>query len=348
MLDYSNCALRFLLVHQVGSKFENQGVRCSVDFTDVQDEGVQDALIRLFFNPFKVPEYFQFASDAGLDHHPMYRYASEIFESPKNNLVPISEKIAGLLYDASENPNIKSGDVCIAYFGHVGSDGQHGEAIGVYKIEHVDTFLRFVQDPQSYSISTMEGLGLDKMDKACLILNQEQENGYKICCHSRSSNMNEALYWKEDFLGLEPRKDEYHQTEYALNLTKDFVTHQLGEEYDISKADQIALLNRSADYFKREEKFSPDQFAQDIFQDEGVINSFQQFTQDSEKSSGYSFTEDFDISEAAVKRNSKVFKSVLKLDKNFHVYIHGNRSMIERGVDENGKKFYKLFYDSEE
>ena len=56
----------------------------------------------------------------------------------------------------------------------------------------------------------------------------------------------------------------------------------------------------------------------------------------------------FDISTQAVKKQNRVFKSVLKLDKNFHVYIHGDKSLIERGYDEKtGKKFYKIYYDEE-
>jgi hypothetical protein len=60
------------------------------------------------------------------------------------------------------------------------------------------------------------------------------------------------------------------------------------------------------------------------------------------------FETSFDISEQAVKKQSRMFKSVLKLDKNFHVYIHGDRNLIEQGVDENGRKFYKIYYEKEE
>ena len=40
--------------------------------------------------------------------------------------------------------------------------------------------------------------------------------------------------------------------------------------------------------------------------------------------------------------------SVLKLDKNFHVYIHGKREYIEKGFDEEkGMHFYQLFFEEE-
>ena len=55
--------------------------------------------------------------------------------------------------------------------------------------------------------------------------------------------------------------------------------------------------------------------------------------------------DNFEISAQAVKQQARAFKSVLKLDKNFHIYIHGNREMIEQGIDENGRKYYKIYYE---
>ncbi|MEZ4893945.1 MAG: hypothetical protein R2778_13135 [Saprospiraceae bacterium] len=50
-----------------------------------------------------------------------------------------------------------------------------------------------------------------------------------------------------------------------------------------------------------------------------------------------------------MRKEFKVFKSVLKLDKNFHIYVHGRRDLIERGFDEQkGKKFYKVYYENED
>jgi len=55
----------------------------------------------------------------------------------------------------------------------------------------------------------------------------------------------------------------------------------------------------------------------------------------------------FEISAKAVKNQSRIFKNVLKLDKNFDIYIRGNRDLIEQGVDENGRKYYKIYYNEE-
>ena len=45
------------------------------------------------------------------------------------------------------------------------------------------------------------------------------------------------------------------------------------------------------------------------------------------------FADDFAISESAVKKQARTLKSVIKLDKNFHIYIHGDRNLIEQGED---------------
>jgi hypothetical protein len=41
-----------------------------------------------------------------------------------------------------------------------------------------------------------------------------------------------------------------------------------------------------------------------------------------------------------------VLKSVIKLDKNVHIYIHGNRDVVEQGEDGKGK-YYKIYYKEE-
>ena len=56
----------------------------------------------------------------------------------------------------------------------------------------------------------------------------------------------------------------------------------------------------------------------------------------------------FDISGAAVKKQARTYKSVLKLDKNFHIYIHGNKDVIEKGFDENkAMNYYKVYFKEE-
>ena len=63
---------------------------------------------------------------------------------------------------------------------------------------------------------------------------------------------------------------------------------------------------------------------------------------------GCNLKDSFTISTDAAKQAKKVFKSVIKLDKNFHLYIHGGRDRVEKGYDDDrGLNYYKLYFDAE-
>jgi hypothetical protein len=130
-------------------------------------------------------------------------------------------------------------------------------------------------------------------------------------------------------------------------MTKNFITEQLPKDYEIPKADQIDLLNRSVQFFKDNTEFDRDRFAQEVFQTEEVMGSFQRFGERFQEDRAVELQDNFAISADAVKKQARVFKSVLKLDKNFHIYIHGDRNKIEQGVDDSGRKYYKIYYEQE-
>ncbi len=174
----------------------------------------------------------------------------------------------------------------------------------------------------------------------------EESNGFKVCIID-SNKSKDTQYWKNDFLNIRPASDNYHFTKDFLSITKDYVTKQLNDDFEVSKADQIDLLNRSVDYFKTHETFDKTDFEKEVFQDSSVINSFRNFDESYRRDNEVELSDSFEISSQAVKKQARVFKSVLKLDKNFHIYIHGDRELIEQGVEKDGRKFYKIYYQDE-
>jgi hypothetical protein len=190
-------------------------------------------------------------------------------------------------------------------------------------------------------------LNIHKLDKGCLIFNTEKENGYLLSIIDNTNKGNEAQYWKDGFLSVLITNNNFNQTKQFLGITKQFVTKQLDEDFEVSKADKIDFLNRSVDYFKTRDTFDKQEFEKEVFHHPNIIKSFRQFDDNYRQENGVDLFDSFKISTQAVKKQARVFKSVLKLDKNFHIYIHGNRELIEQGVDENGRKFYKIFYEQE-
>jgi hypothetical protein len=77
-----------------------------------------------------------------------------------------------------------------------------------------------------------------------------------------------------------------------------------------------------------------------------VYEKFNQYKSEYAKAYDMEFSDNFTISESAVKKQARVLKSVIKLDNNFHIYIHGDRNLIEQGEDSKGK-FYKVYYQEE-
>ena len=90
-----------------------------------------------------------------------------------------------------------------------------------------------------------------------------------------------------------------------------------------------------------------EEFEKEVFQHPEMIESFRSFDQSYRQENEIDVADNFEISAQAVKKQARVFKSVLKLDKNFHIYIHGNKELIERGTDPDGRKFYKIYYERE-
>ena len=348
MITYIDAILKGMVIHQVGNQHEGQGFKISKDKVEIKDEILLDLLKQYFFSHFKEPEFYNFNIDLDdLSLHPMFGFISAIFDNP-STLYEQSIEITKHLYAQSSHPNIKAGDLMITYLKEILVDEEIVDAVGIFKSESKEAFLRLTNESENYKVDYDQGISVEKLDKGCLIFNTEAEEGYKICIIDKS-NKSEAMYWKEDFLKVKQRPDDYHHTQNYIQLTQSFVKERLQPLYDIDKTEEASIMHRSKSYFNNVEDFDADVYSKKIFMDNPqVINQFDRYKDEFKDDHSFAISEDFSISVPAVKKQGKVFKSVLKLDKNFHIYIHGNHSMIERGTEESGQKFYKIYYDNEQ
>ena len=131
-------------------------------------------------------------------------------------------------------------------------------------------------------------------------------------------------------------------------MARNLVVEKMPQEFDVSKADQDDMLNKSVKFFKDYESFTFDEFAQVVIQQPQVIESFNDYKTQFESERDITLADDFDINGQVVKQQSRNFKSVIKLDKNFHVYIHGDRDKLVKGVDATtGLHYYQLLFERE-
>jgi hypothetical protein len=311
----------------------------------VPTKELESILSKYFLSAFKTEEYSQLYHDVRLSLNEVYDYVSAIFKNP-NSLLEQSVNLAKHLYEQSTHPKIKGGEFYTVYFKDCIIDGETVNAVGLFKSENKDTFLKVFPSGDGFEIESEKGININKLDKGCLIFNTERENGYIVAVVDNTNKGIEAQYWIDDFLHVRPRKDEYYNTQNILSLCKNFVKNELPQQFDASKADQIDLLNKSVQFFKERDNFNIEEFAHEVIRQPEVIEKFNQYKSAYAKEYELEIADNFTISDSAVKKQSRVLKSVIKLDKNFDIYVHGNRQLIEQGSDDKGK-FYKIYYQEE-
>ena len=335
--------LKKLSVHVVGNKCKYEHLSKSKLPLELNDE-MREVMLNYFQKGFKGDEYFHFYHSSDLKMNEVFTYVSAIFDNPENHHEQ-SINLAQFLYDNSIHPKIKSGELFIAYFEGVNYKGEIVDAVGLFKTENKDLFLKVKHDDHFFDLETAKGININKLDKGCLVYNVNREDGYVIAVTDKT-NGTEAQYWTDEFLQVQQIEDEFYNTSKTMAVFKNYVEEVMPEEFELNRVDQADLLNRTMDFFSNQDHFSADNFAKDVLQQQALIESFNNFKSEYEYHTQEMLSDDFGIAENAVKKQKKYYKSVIKLDKNFHVYVHGDRSMIEHGEDAKGK-FYKLYFEEE-
>lgn len=347
MTGIKNVEIVQAIVHKVGNPTRGEVLKLSSNALSLNDTIVRELLVKYFLSPFNEHEQYHFTHMSDVNMNEVYTYVSEIFANPKN-FVAQSALLANFLYNKSTHAKVKEGELYVVHFNDVLIDNESVEAIGLFKSETKETFLKVFPHGQSWEVAAEDGIDINKLDKGCLILRQNRADGYVVLAIDNTNKQNDAQYWMQDFLQIERLANNYHHTNDMLSMCKLFIHNEMNERFEVQKPEQIDMLNRSMEYFKTKEQFEFEDFAKEVIHHEEVIDAFTQYKQTYENAKQVKLDDAFEIHLSAVRKQERNFKSILKLDKNFHVYIHGRRDLIERGIDEmSGKKFYKLYFDEE-
>ncbi|MDR1847493.1 MAG: nucleoid-associated protein [Bacteroidales bacterium] len=347
MMTCEDAAISKMVLHKVGNKTNNEPLGLSKAPFMLHPD-ISGLLLKYFLTPFKSNMYYNFAHESNLDLNKIFFYCREIFNNPSDSLFEQSCNIAAHLYDTSIHPNIKSGELYVTYLENCYLDGEILDAIGIFKSESKETYLKVYPQGEGFEIESDSGININKLDKGCIIFNKDSDKGYVVSVVDTISRGNEAVFWIDDFLHLKQRKDSYFNTEHAIEMCRGFVNEYLPTEFEMSKADQAELLSKSAEYFKEHNNFNIDDFRNTAFEQPELQNAFNNYKSNYEEEMDMEFENNFKVDDEAFRKGQRCFKSILKLDKNFTVYIHGKRERMESGTDkERNLKYYKFFYEEE-
>jgi len=341
MIQINEAIIRNTIFHHVD--LENTFLIPNEIVFDYSNEEEESILKRTFLNPFQSSYTTnEFAHDFNLELNTLFQLSNAIYSG--EDFVETSKNIYQHLINVSKHPNIKNGDLFIIKYDNIILDNKFFEGLGIYKIENKESFIETKKYGNKESgLTFKKGIGSKKLDKACLILFTEKPFTIFVIDDAKTG----TDYWQNEFIKLKPKKDNVNDTNQFLNLTKTFITKQLPYDFQATKADQIDLLNRSVGYFKSHDIFDKQEFEKEVFFHDNIISSFNDFDKSFRKQNEVDIADDFEISKQVVKKQERTFKSVLRLDKNFDIHIHGDKNFIEKGVEKDGRKYYKIYYEQE-
>lgn len=349
MIDFSRAQLTHYIVHGIGNKGLGEELNLTDKVIEFKDDFVKETALRYFLSPFKTDVYHQFKGKIDVSLASVANCCEDIFTSRKE-FIEHSKKIATQLYNQSMHPKTAGGHLHVCFFTDAVCDGELLDVIGLFKTERQETFIKLEEIGPEYAIETENGIDIHKLDKGCLVFDTEKNSGYKLSIIDTNNKVAEcALYWEEDFLNAKIKTNAYYHTSKFIDTARGFCEEILTEANDVSKEDRNMMLNQSISYFKDREKFSLKDFETEILIQPELIDSFKEYREDYANRMDLVKVDEFDVSPTAVKKNNKYMRSVIKLDKNFQIYVHARHQYIEKGFDEEkGLKFYKLFYVNEE
>ncbi|MGD1847857.1 MAG: nucleoid-associated protein [Salibacteraceae bacterium] len=349
MLQLSETVMTELAVHFVGN--QNQGGK--IELSDALFEPspeVEIALIQYFLKPFGKAEvsYKLHTPEAGekLEDNPIFAACQSIF-ADADTLFDQSVKLANHLFAQSQHPHIKPGEFFIAKLSDAVLEGELVDAVGIFKAERKESFLRFGAQPTQLSL--LEGINVGKLDKGVLIFNTEAQNGYRVAVVD--ANNYDTHYWNDDFLTLRIDQNESFQTKAVMDLCQDFVKES--PELQEDKAEQMVFLSKSVDYLKNHDNFEMEEFAKEVLPQPEAAEELLHFKKSYEANHEVELRDDFEIAQPAVKTLKKQVKSSINLDTNIQIKLdfdqaESARQFLEKGYDqEKNMYYYKVYFNQE-
>ena len=349
MINLYATQIESVSLHRVGNKSKAEPLFLSKE-PFIPDDETNGLLKEFFLKPFRDKEenYYRFSHEIDTEFNEVNVLVSEIFEKPEL-AHEISLKLTRHLYDQSNHPHIKSGEVYITHLTDILLDNEKTDAMGIFKSEIKEDFLQFSENGTNMDLLVQQGINLNKLDKGCLIFNTNKADGYKIL--SVDSNRYDTKYWLEHFLGADALADNNFYTKNYLKFCQNFAKDVVLPAED--KKQEVMFMNRAVNHFAKNDAFEENDFLNDVMENPDLIPEFKHYK--TEKGPKYSIEDisSFDIANKAVSDTRKKIKNIIQLDTNIQIKLdfinpESAEKYVEKGWDEERQMYYYLVYFNKE
>lgn len=339
MKEFPQSIISNMSIHQIGP--ESDFIRFSEESVKLKPED-NTRLAEVLLKGFNLDARYQF-SEAGQDQDKVIKNHVEGFFNQTGSFHELSIEIAKA-WIGMQPENLIFREMIVCEFMNLILDGEEKTGIGIFLTNSRENFLMIQKTSDVFTITLNEGVNLKKLSDCALLIPGTGNLSTGIFFKQNMYDF-ESNHLADHFLRTKPVSNNFYQTSHQLNILKAYVDHELEDEEPLEKMDK---MSRSMEYFKHNDHFDQKDFESAIFDKAEHKAAFERFRHQYAEDKDLQIQDEFEIAPNAVKKKFHYVRSVIKLDKNFHIYVHGNRQNIIRGYDpERGKHFYQLYFDEE-
>jgi hypothetical protein len=348
-MDFSKSKIKHLIIHEIGNKLRDEKILFS-ETLQTLDEDLENILLNYFLKSFLIQkDFYCFSHNSSLNLNEIYSYSKNIFQqSNATSFIQTSQDIAKHLYEYSLHPKIVKGELIIVQIENIIYENTDINLIGIFKSEKKDSFLKIIKDDTRINVKDDKGINISKLEKGCLILNNNEHSGYRILNIDNQSQ--ETEYWTNKFLNIKLLNNNSHKTKEIIKICKNFSSEILSEKYDTDT--KFTFNNDYINYFEDSESYDINSFTDYIFKDENIKKDFFEYQESNKESFDFNINDRFELSQNDIKKEKKKIKNIIRLDTNLELKVLLNKEdgtkNIEKGFDEKrGMSFYKIYFNEE-
>ncbi|MDF2930594.1 MAG: 37kDa nucleoid-associated protein [Anaerospora sp.] len=219
MFELNHARIDKLAIHKVGNKLKGEGMTITPALYPLTDGNLEEILLKYFLSSFKSEQLYSFHHETDIHLNEVYMCVSRAFIN-KQNFYDQSVNVLKCLYENSTNPKVKQGEFYMVYLADCILDGQAVDAIGIFKTENKDTYLRISEHRLDITIACEDGINVRHF----------HTETYLNLCRDFSENVYGQMYQadKKDQVSFINNSVAYFEGKSSFDLN-DFAEQVIGD-----------------------------------------------------------------------------------------------------------------------